>query len=242
MFPEPIKNFINIFSKLPSIGPRQATRLAFYLISSGKNKLKEASKAITYLETIKICSNCFFIHSNSDNLCNICRDENRKKDLIMVVEKETDLTSIERTKKFTGRYLVLGELTKNGILDSSHKLRLNVLKNYIKKLPISHSEPQSEESDFLSPEPVEGKHNQAHHVSPKLYPASLKLCGGEAVAQEIIIATNPTTYGDLNAMIIRKELEGFAKKFSRLGRGIPTGGEIEFADEETLEQALERRN
>ncbi len=199
MFPEPIKNFINIFSKLPSTGPRQATRLAFYLISGGKNKLKEASKAIADLETIKICSNCFFIHSNPDNLCNICRDENRKKDLIMVVEKETDLTSIERTKKFTGRYLVLGELTKNGILDSSHKLRLNVLKNYIKKLPAN-------------------------------------------IAEEIIIATNPTTYGDLNAMVIRKELEGFAKKFSRLGRGIPTGGEIEFADEETLEQALKRRD
>ncbi len=210
MFPEPIKNFINIFSKLPSIGPRQATRLAFYLISGGKNKLKEASKAIADLETIKICSNCFFIHSNPDNLCNICRDENRKKDLVMVVEKETDLTSIERTKKFAGRYLILGELTKNGILDASHKLRLNVLKNYIKKLPISHSEPQSEES--------------------------------HGIAQEIIIATNPTTYGDLNAMVIRKELEGFADKFSRLGRGIPTGGEIEFADEETLEQALKRRD
>lgn len=199
MFPEPIKNFINIFSKLPSIGPRQATRLAFYLISGGKNKLKEASKAISDLETIKICSNCFFIHSNPDNLCNICRDENRKKNLIMVVEKETDLTSIERTKKFIGRYLVLGELTKNGILDASHKLRLNALKNYIKKLPAN-------------------------------------------IAEEIIIATNPTTYGDLNAMIIRKELEGFADKFSRLGRGIPTGGEIEFADEETLEQALKRRD
>jgi len=43
-------------------------------------------------------------------------------------------------------------------------------------------------------------------------------------------------------MIIAKELEGFSKKISRLGRGIPTGGEIEFADEETLASALERRN
>ena len=223
MFPEPIKNFINIFSKLPSIGPRQATRLAFYLISGGKNKLKEASKAIADLETIKICSNCFFIHSNTDNLCNICRDENRKKDLIMVVEKETDLTSIERTKKFTGRYLVLGELTKNGILDSSHKLRLNVLKNYIKKLPASAS-----------------SHSESNEESHKTSQPSSEATASQA--QEIIIATNPTTYGDLNAMVIKKELEGFAEKFSRLGRGIPTGGEIEFADEETLEQALKRRD
>ncbi len=117
----------------------------------------------------------------------------------MIVEKETDLVSIERTKKYRGRYLVLGEMAKGGILDSVQKLRLNQLKFFLKK-------------EFA------GK------------------------AEEIIIATNPTTYGDLNAMVIKKELEGTAKKFSRLGRGIPTGGEIEFVDEETLEQALERRS
>ncbi|MBI5401713.1 recombination protein RecR [Candidatus Wolfebacteria bacterium] len=199
MFPESIKKFIDIFSKLPSIGPRQATRLAFYMISGGKNKLEETAKAVADLKAVKICSNCFFMHSNHGNLCNICQDKNRKNDAIMIVEKETDLVSIERTKKFHGRYLVLGELAKTGVLEISQKLRLNNLKNLIKKE-----------------------------------------LGG--VADEIIIATNPTTYGDLNAMIIKKELEGFAKKFTRLGRGIPTGGEIEFADEETLEQALKRRD
>ena len=61
-------------------------------------------------------------------------------------------------------------------------------------------------------------------------------------ADEIVIAVNPTTYGDLNASVIRGELQDFAKKISSLGRGIPTGGEIEFADEETLGEALTRRN
>ncbi len=140
---------------------------------------------------------CFFIHSNKDNLCDICRDPQRQKSIFMVIEKETDLISIERTKKFKGRYLVLGELAKSGNLESAQKLRLNHLKNIIKK--------------------EAGK------------------------SEEIIIATNPTTYGDLNAMVIAKELKDYAKKITRLGRGIPTGGEIEFADEETLGQALERR-
>ena len=116
----------------------------------------------------------------------------------MIVEKETDLISLERPKKFSGRYLVLGELTKSGVLESVQKLRLNNLKEFIKR----------------------------------------ELNGQ---AQEIIVAINPTAYGDLNAMIISKELEGFSKKITRLGRGIPTGGEIEFSDEETLGQALERR-
>ncbi len=205
MYPEPIKKFIDIFSKLPSIGPRQATRLAFYLISSGKNSLTEASRAIDDLKNIKICSDCFFTHSNSANICNICMDKSRKKEIIMILEKETDLISIERTKRFTGRYLILGELAKSGTLDSIQKLRLSNLKNFIQK-------------NF----------------------GALSESSGQA--EEIIIATNPTTYGDLNALIIKKELAGFAKKFSRLGRGIPAGGEIEFADEETLGQALERRN
>ena len=117
----------------------------------------------------------------------------------MIVEKETDIISLERPRKFNGRYLILGELNKAGILESGQKLRLNNLKTFISKE-----------------------------------------LGGQA--EEIIIATNPTTYGDLSASIITKELAGFAKKITRLGRGIPTGGEIEFADEDTLGAALERRN
>ncbi|NCO15469.1 MAG: recombination protein RecR [Parcubacteria group bacterium] len=197
MLPEPIKKFIEIFSTLPSIGTRQATRLAFKLISSGRAKIDETAKAVDDLRYLKTCANCFFVHQNRDNLCDICRDSNRRQNIIAIVEKETDLISLERTKKFKGRYLVLGELSKTGVLESIQKLRLNHLKDWIKKQ------------------------------------------GGQA--EEIIIAINPTTFGDLNASMIAKELSSFAKKITRLGRGIPTGGEIEFADEETLGQALDRR-
>lgn len=198
MLSEPIKKFIEIFSVLPGIGIRQATRLAFKLINSGRNKIEETAEAVSDLKYLKICAQCFFVHQNKDSLCDICRDSNRRQNIIAVVEKETDLISLERTRKFKGRYLVLGELTKTGVLESVQKLRLNYLKNWIKK-------------EF-------------------------------GQAEEIIIAINPTTYGDLNASMIAKELSPFAKKITRLGRGIPTGGEIEFADEETLGQALERRN
>lgn len=197
MLPEPVKKFIEIFSSLPSIGTRQATRMAFKLIDSGKAKIDETSKAIYDLKFLKICSQCFFIHSNKDNLCDICKDPKRQKGTIIVLEKETDLISIEKTKRFKGRYLVLGDIVKTGTIESAQKLRINHLKDWIKK--------------------------------------------ELGVADEIILAINPTTYGDLNAITITKELSGSAKRITRLGRGIPTGGEIEFADEETLGQALERR-
>jgi recombination protein RecR len=198
MLPEPIKTFIQIFSTLPGIGIRQATRLAFKLINSGRNRIEETAKAISDLKYLKICSECFFIHQNKDNLCDICRNPNRHKTIIAIIEKETDLISLERTKKFKGCYLILGEFAKTGFLESAQKLRLNHLKNRIKK--------------------------------------------ELGQAEEIIIAFNPTTYGDLNFSMIAKELSPFAKKITRLGRGIPTGGEIEFADEETLTSAIERRN
>jgi len=199
MLPDPIKKFIDVFSELPSIGPRQATRLAFYLIQQGKNAISEIVKSLVGLSNLKPCANCFFPHENSRQiLCHICGDPKRNKNIIAIVEKETDLISLENTKKFKGRYLILGDL-KKGILKSDQKLRLNNLKNFIKKE-----------------------------------------IGGQA--EEIIIAFNPTTYGNLNALAVANELKDSTKKITRLGRGIPTGGEIEFADEETLGEALERRS
>lgn len=195
MLPDPIKKFIDFFSALPSIGPRQATRLAFYILRQGRGAVSELARALAGLGGLKPCAQCFFPGQGS--LCAICSNPQRKKDVIAIVEKETDLMSLEKTKKFGGRYLILGELGKDGVLESEQKLRLNNLKNFIQK-------------QF-------------------------------GQAEEIIIALNPTTLGNMEAELIIQELKPFAKKITRLGRGLPTGGEIEFADEDTLGGALENR-
>lgn len=202
MLPEPIRKFVESFSSFPGIGPRQATRLAFYIKNLGSANIQEISDAIAGLNYLQTCPGCFSTHHQNQktdtNLCQICSNPQRNKSIIAIVEKETDLISLEKTKKFNGRYLILGNLKKDGILDSAQKLRLNSLKGLIKR-------------DLNSQ------------------------------AEEIIIAINPTTYGDLNANLILHELKDHAKKISRLGRGIPTGGEIEFADEDTLGGALDNR-
>jgi recombination protein RecR len=59
--------------------------------------------------------------------------------------------------------------------------------------------------------------------------------------KEIIIATNPTTEGEAIALYLERKLKNSGKKITRLGRGIPTGGELEYADEETLGAAFEGR-
>ena len=151
---------------------------------------------------MRTCGKCFVTyethdaHGKESRWCHLCADEKRDSARIAVVEKETDLLSLEKTKRWRGAYLVLGELEKDGALSPEQRLRLKSLAHRFKKEP----------------------------------------------AEEIVIAMNPTAYGDLNAASIEHELKGAAKKISHLGRGIPTGGEIEFADEETLTGALEHRS
>ena len=194
MLPDPIQKFIDIFSELPSIGPRQAYRLAFYCVNRGKNFIQLLGKSVIGLSDIKLCTNCFFIHANKSELCNICSNPQRSKDVVAIIEKETDLISLEKTGKFNGKYLIIGELKKDGILNEAQKLKLKHLKN--------------QNPDGL---------------------------------QEIIIATNPTAYGELSAHAIEVEVRDSAKKMTRLGRGLPTGGELEFADADTLGAAIDNR-
>ncbi len=197
--PEPINKLKEKLAELPSIGPRQAIRLAFHLISRGENYIKNLACDIDELRRIKTCERCFFVHQNSNSLCDVCKNPARHKDVVMLVEKETDLISLESTGKFRGRYFILGPIPKTGLLEDWQKLRLQNLKSFIQKE-----------------------------------------LGGKA--DEIILALNPTSVGDFHVSLLAKELGEFTKKISRLGRGLPTGGEIEFADDETLGNALERRN
>lgn len=197
--PSPIKKLADRLSELPSIGPRQAIRLAFYLISQGQNDIDNLAADIDGLKKIKTCSRCFFVHQNSGPLCDICADQKRNNKLIAIVEKETDLISLENSRRFNGRYLVLGPISKIGTLNEAQKLKIQNLRGFIEKELGGH-------------------------------------------AEEILLAFNPTANGDFHTSLITKELSAITKKITRLGRGLPTGGEIEFADDETLGNAIEKRS
>lgn len=197
MVPEAIQKFIDGFSKLPAVGPRMATRLAFYLLNMDRQSIENLENSFKELGNLKRCEKCFFF-KGPDN-CVFCENKSRDPNIIAIVEKETDILSIEKTGSFKGGYLVLGKLPEKGVLESIHKLRLATLKTRIKK-------------EF----------------------------GGRI--KEIIIALDPGSFGDFIAGEIKRDFKSLSKKITRLGRGIPTGGEIEFADEETLSSALERRD
>src|SRR3989344_4325916 len=127
-----IKKLTDLFSKFPTIGPRTANRFVTYLLTLSKENINELTHAILELKSkIKFCSFCFNYYEDNSKICAICRNPLRDKQLLCIVEKETDLASIENTKKYNGLYFILGgvlNFRKNNI----DTLRLNELKERIK--------------------------------------------------------------------------------------------------------------
>ena len=189
-----IEKLKNIFRDFPTVGPRTAGRFVYHLMKLPKDKIDEFISAIEELKNkIKLCKLCFNPYEGESDVCPICQNPQRNKNLLCVVEKETDLLSIEGTKKFNGLYFILG---------GTKHLRIEQLKKRISTAP----------------------------------------AGGFS---EIIIALNPTPEGRATSFSIERELKEAipspAFKVTHLAKGIPVGGELEYADEETLENALEGR-
>ena len=212
MYPKTIQKLIDLFSKFPTVGPRTAARFVFYLMGLSKEEVNDLLKSIVVLKkNVKMCSFCFNPFEPSEvlakegetNLCKICSNPTRDKTLLCIVEKESDLISIEKTKKYNGFYFVLGGTVSKLRKDDIEKLRTKELAERIK--------------------------NPAKFGIP-----NLKI-------DEVILAINPTTEGEATILYLERVLKPLGIKTTRLGRGLPLGAELEYADEETLGSALEGR-
>jgi recombination protein RecR len=101
------KEIAKLLSKLPGIGPRQAARITLALLDKPQAELTELGQAIVELkDRVRFCGECFNI--SDDGLCTICRDSHRQAKTVMVLEKVTDLESVERSGLYKGLYHVLG--------------------------------------------------------------------------------------------------------------------------------------
>lgn len=193
------KYIANLFRKLPGVGPRQAARFVLSLLDKPESELMELGDAISNLKKqITLCPECFNLSDNSH--CQVCSDNRREKSKIMVVEKVTDLDSIEKTGLYRGQYHVLGGVINpvDGIMPENIRVKELVLR-------------------------VDRMLNNINGV-------------------ELILATNPSTIGETTALYL-KDLLGTKKgvMITRLGRGLASGSNLEYADEITLRNALENR-
>jgi len=103
---EPVARLIDEFRKMPGIGPKTAQRLAFYVLKTPKEEIETLVKSLLEVkEKIGRCSICFNI--TDQDPCAICRDENRDRSVICVVEEAQDVIAMERTREYKGLYHVL---------------------------------------------------------------------------------------------------------------------------------------
>jgi len=190
---ESIERLITCLARLPGIGRKSAGRLAFHFLKMPREEAIEFARAITDVkEKVGFCSICFNI--SEDDPCYICRDENRVRDIICVVEEASDLMALEKAEGFRGMYHVLGG-------------RISPL-------------------DGIGPDDL------------KIAQLLERIKSG---VTELVIATNPNVEGEATALYLARLLKPLGVKITRIARGLPVGGDLEYADGVTLSRALEGR-
>lgn len=108
---ESIQKLTEYFQRFPGIGPRQARRFTYFLLRQNSQWIDEFIRELTAVRSAsKICIDCHrhFISTGNEMRCPICADTSRSPETLMVVEKEVDLESIEKSRAYHGHYYVLG--------------------------------------------------------------------------------------------------------------------------------------
>lgn len=107
IFTDALQDLIDALGKMPSVGPKSAQRIAFWVLSTDEADIKRLTEALTTVkEKVHFCEICGNITENP--VCAICQDSRRDQSLICVVERATDIVSLERTRMYRGLYHVLG--------------------------------------------------------------------------------------------------------------------------------------
>ncbi|MCX5700466.1 MAG: recombination mediator RecR [Candidatus Omnitrophica bacterium] len=105
-YTESIEKLIENLIKFPGVGRRSAERIISYILGAPKDEIKNLSEAISKVKaSVRFCSLCHNL--SEEELCKICQDSRRQKDVICIVEKPSDVTAIEKAGSFTGVYHVL---------------------------------------------------------------------------------------------------------------------------------------
>ena len=107
LYPKSANLLIEQLAKLPGVGKATAQRLAFFILKSDQKENIALARAIKEIkENIRFCFECGIM--SESEICNICTDQNRDRNIICVVEEPQDIYSFERTNSFKGKYHVLG--------------------------------------------------------------------------------------------------------------------------------------
>lgn len=192
--PAPIERLVAQLRRLPGVGEKSATRLAFYLLRAPEAQVAALADAIARLQKeIVLCERCFDLTALSP--CALCRDERRDAGCLCVVEEPADRAAIERSGGFDGLFFVLG-----GALS-----------------------------------PIDGIGPEALRV------AELEARVRAGGVREVLLATNPNAEGEATAHYLAERLRPTGVRLTRIGYGMPMGGDLEYADHVTVGRSLANR-
>lgn len=103
---EPVSRLVDELARLPGVGPKSASRLAYYLLRASREQALSLAEAILEVkERVVLCSRCFNI--TEDDPCAVCQDPARDQQIICVVEEPLDVLALDRTGEYRGLYHVL---------------------------------------------------------------------------------------------------------------------------------------
>lgn len=198
-----VDKLTEVFKEFPGIGERQARRFVYFLMSKNTDYTNNLSRLLSQLKkNIAQCKECFrfFVDDGQGASCHTCSSQKTDKSLLLVVEKDGDLESIEKSRVYGGVYFVLGGLVPIVEKNTPSKVRINELVNTINK-----------------------REN----------------------LREIILAFTISPQGDHTDFYTREQIKHLTEKrgikVSSLGRGLSTGTELEYSDNDTLRNALKNR-
>jgi recombination protein RecR len=196
-----IDKLAEVFKEFPGIGERQARRFVYFLMRKNGDYAANFTKLIGELKKeVTQCKECFrfFLNKNHKGaVCDICSDPHTDPHTLLVLEKDSDLESVKKSRSYSGKYFVLGGVVPIVEKDTKKFVRVEELKSRVKK-----------DKDL----------------------------------KEIILAFSLNPHGDHTDHYLRGELKNFGVKISSLGRGLSTGTELEYSDNDTLRNALKNRS
>ena len=199
-----IDKLTEVFKEFPGIGERQAKRFVYFLMSRTPSYNENLSSLILDLKKettqCKDCFRFFILDKGKEKLCDICANINIDSSTLMIVEKDSDLESMRKSRVYHGKYFILGGLVPIVEKNTKSRIRIEELKERIKK---------------------------------------------EKGLKEIILAFSLSPQGDHTDSYVRNELKEISEKqnikISSLGKGLSTGTELEYSDNDTLKNALKNR-
>ncbi|OGI86455.1 hypothetical protein A3A05_02800 [Candidatus Nomurabacteria bacterium RIFCSPLOWO2_01_FULL_41_12] len=203
-----IDKLAEIFKEFPGIGERQARRFVYFLMSRNGSYADNLSGLILDLKKetaqCKECFRFFIVNKGKEKICDLCASTNIDSSTLMVIEKDSDLESVKKSRVYNGKYFILGGLVPIVEKNTKNKVRIEELKEKI---------------------------------------------SNNKELKEVILAFSLSPQGDHTDSYVRTQIKDIANKndkqqnikISSLGKGLSTGTELEYSDNDTLKNALKNR-